>query len=129
MRQLGITQGNIYTFFRRPYHDFGLFGMCLMVFLVILLFSVWYSSFKQKTLGSKTNYSILCYGYLFYWIVLASIENYAIGLISLGTVMTLVLIKVIYFFLFDFSLKRRKVKIGYPEQLENESSALKMMKK
>ncbi|MTW25656.1 oligosaccharide repeat unit polymerase, partial [Streptococcus pneumoniae] len=26
-RQLGITMGNVYTFFRRPWHDFGLVGM------------------------------------------------------------------------------------------------------
>lgn len=125
MRQLGITQGNIYTFFRRPYHDFGLLGMCLMVFFVLLLFSLWYSSFKKKTLGPRTNYSMICYSYLFYWIVLASIENYAIGLISLGTVMTLLLIKLVYFFLFGFSLKRWRPHIGHFDPLEKESSILK----
>ncbi|MDT2433691.1 O-antigen ligase [Enterococcus avium] len=106
MRQLGITQGNIYTFFRRPYHDFGLIGMCLMTFFVILFFSGWYSSFKGKILNRKTNYSIICYSYLVYWIILSSIENYSIGIISIGTVITLVIFKIVYIFLFSFSFKK-----------------------
>lgn len=111
MRRLGVTQGNIYTFFRRPYHDFGLFGMCLMTFLVVLAFSWKYSSFKTKKLNRKTNYSIICYGYLFYWIVLASIENYSIGSISLGTVMTLILVKFAYVFLFGMDVGKGKIKL------------------
>lgn len=102
MRRLGITQGNLYTFFRRPYHDFGLFGMCLMTFLVFLVFSWMYSSFKVRRLHSRTNYLIICYCYLFYWVVLSSIENYSIGIVSLGTIITLILMKCVYVFLFNF---------------------------
>lgn len=112
MRQLGITQGNIYTFFRRPYHDFGLFGMCLMVFCVVIFFSLWYSSLKRKSLNRKTNYSIICYSYLVYWIVLSSIENYSIGIVSIGTITTLILFKVVYMFLFNFSLKKGVITFG-----------------
>ncbi|WP_137663709.1 O-antigen polymerase [Enterococcus hulanensis] len=106
MRQLGITQGNIYTFFRRPYHDFGLFGMCLMTFIVILIFSFWYSSFKRKTLNGRSNYSIICYSYLVYWVVLSSIENYSIGIVSVGTILTLIMFKIVYIFLFGFSIRK-----------------------
>ncbi|MCD7892961.1 MAG: oligosaccharide repeat unit polymerase [Erysipelotrichaceae bacterium] len=109
MRQLGVTQGNIYTFFRRPYHDFGLFGMCLMTFLVVFYFSNKYSSFKTKTLNGKTNYSIICYSYLFYWIVLSSIENYSIGIVAISTLFTLILFKLTYVFLFGCKLKNYKL--------------------
>ncbi|EOI57113.1 O-antigen polymerase [Enterococcus gilvus] len=112
MRQLGITQGNIYTFFRRPYHDFGLIVMCMMTFFIILFFSGWYSSFKKRVLNRKTNYSIICYGFLIYWVVLSSIENYTIGIVSLGTVVTLIVIKCVYTFLFGFSIKKGVITIG-----------------
>jgi len=111
MRILGVTRGNIYTFFRRPYHDFGIFGMCLMTFIVFFIFSWKYSSFKTKELNQKTNYSIICYSYLFYWIVLSSIEQYSIGIVSIGTVITLILMKCAYTFLFELYIEDGKLKI------------------
>ncbi|RBP97467.1 hypothetical protein CRD60_06800 [Bifidobacterium aemilianum] len=105
LRPLGITKGNIYTFFRRPYHDFGLFGMCLMAFLVLLVFSWLYASIKVKGVNNHTNVAIIRYAYLFYWIILASIDQYSIGIFSAGTVLTLILFSCVYYMVVQFPAK------------------------
>lgn len=95
-RQLGITRGNIYTFFRRPYHDFGLFGMCLLTFTVCLYFSWRYITLQYKKLSTEVNLEIIRYAYLFYWVIFSSIEQYSIGIVSIGTLMTLILFSCVY---------------------------------
>ncbi len=115
MRRLGITQGNVYTFFRRPYNDFGFIGMLLFTFIVIYLFSNAYSSFQYKKDSYRNDYSLIVYAYLIYWIVLSSIEQYSIGIISIGTVMILVFMRLIYYFLVQFQVKSGKI-IIYKEK-------------
>ena len=106
MRQLGITQGNVYTFFRRPYHDFGLFGMCVMTVCVVALFSRWYQRIKIEThMTKESEVSMLLYSYLIYWILLASIENYAIGIISFSSFYTIVMIYLLYTGIRSFGVK------------------------
>lgn len=99
LRQLGVTQGNVYTFFRRPYNDFGLLGMCLFTFVVVLFFSIWYANLRRRTAGYFTNISIIRYSYLFYWIVLSSVDQYSIGIVSIGTAAVVILIRPVYWFL------------------------------
>lgn len=95
-RPLGITRGNVYTFFRRPYHDFGLLGMCVLTSVVCLYFSWRYITLKYKKTSARTNLQIIRYAYLFYWILLSSIEQFSIGIVSVGTIVTLVLFSCVY---------------------------------
>ncbi len=113
MRRLGITQGNVYTFFRRPYNDFGFFGMVIFTFAVIGFFSRNYSRIRYKNDSYKTDYNIIVYSYLFYWIVLSSIEQYSIGVISIGTIMILVMMRAVYFFLVQIDIEHAKIKIKH----------------
>lgn len=80
-------QSNIYTFFRRPLHDFGLLGMYIFTFAVVGLFAwIYYSKIKYNY-NSKgvTNWTMI-YGYLFYWIAVSSILQYSEFYIGVGTV-------------------------------------------
>ena len=100
LRQLGVTSGNVYTFFRRPLHDFGLVGMLIMTIVVVGLFSYWYSTFSKRKITRNTDLSIIIFSYLYYWIVLSSIENYSIGIVSAGSLFTVISITVMYRILF-----------------------------
>lgn len=109
MRKLGVTQGNIYTFFRRPYSDFGMIGVILMTFIVICFFSKKYSCFATQKESFKNDISIINYGYLFYWIVLSSIEQYSIGIVSIGTIITIIYIYIIYFLITRTRLEKNVI--------------------
>ncbi len=109
MRQLGVTQGNVYTFFRRPYNDFGYFGMLIFTFILIFFFSNVYSKFKYKHNSYRNDCVIIFYSYLFYWIVLSSVEQYSIGFVSMGTVLTLIYFRLLYFFFIQLKIQKSKI--------------------
>jgi oligosaccharide repeat unit polymerase len=90
------VMGNVYTFFRRPFHDFGIIGMCIFTYLVGILFSFLYD-IKIKRRNAKQNaFSVLIYGYLFYWIVIASIDQWSQVVISMTNFMEIIFILFIY---------------------------------
>lgn len=109
MRKLGITQGNVYTFFRRPYNDFGYLTTMILTFIILFLFGKKYSSYSDTKDSFRMDISIIIYGYLFYWIVLSSIEQYSISIISLGTLVTILLIYLIYFCIVNVSIKKGRI--------------------
>ena len=83
-RRIGMLYSNVYTFFRRPIHDFGYFGMYVFVSLISTLFSwIYYKKIKYQEL--RKNYKwIIAYGYLYYWLVCSSIVQYSGNMISFG---------------------------------------------
>lgn len=83
-RRLGTLYTNVYTFFRRPIHDFGYGGMYVFVSLISAFFSwIYYKKIKYQKL--RDNYKwIIAYGYLYYWLVCSSILQYSINMISFG---------------------------------------------
>lgn len=91
-RQCGTSPSNVYTFFRRPLHDFGIFGMYIFVSLIAFLFAWMY--FKKIKYRKKANTVlwVLLYGYLYYWMVCSSIVQYSVNYISAGTVITVIII-------------------------------------
>lgn len=91
---MGII-GNVYTFFRRPLHDFGIVGMCIFTYLIGLLFSFLYDILIKGKYGKSTS-SILIYGYLFYWIIYASIEQWSQTVISMTNLMEILFVLLIY---------------------------------
>ena len=109
-RQLGITIGNVYTFFRRPLQDFGIMGMYLFTLAVSIFFSIiylWYIKFTSNTLYN--NVCTIIYSYLLYWIVLSSIEQYSITIISVQTVLTLIVIYMLFKFYTCVQIKSSKL--------------------
>lgn len=99
-----LSRGNVYTFFRRPLHDFGFGGMLLFTVLVAWLFAwIYYGKIKWRD-TKATPYWIMLYGYLFYWIVSMSIDQYSHSLISLTTVLQIILMFLWYNFATRYKL-------------------------
>lgn len=74
---------NVYSFFRRPMHDFGLAGMYVFTALVAMLFAwLYYGKIKNRKINNSRDIWTLAYGYIFYWMVLSSIEQYSCLVIS-----------------------------------------------
>ena len=88
---------NVYTFFRRPLHDFGFCGMLVFTVLVALLFSwLYYGKIKWKKPSRRTDGWILFYGYLYYWIFTSSILQVSCFYISFNTVSSILMIVISY---------------------------------
>ncbi len=81
-----IVHGNVYTFFRRPYHDFGLFGMYVFTFCVaLLLSSIFYKKIRGKYFSYHTGFIMILYCYLLPWVTMGSIEQLSVSYISIGS--------------------------------------------
>lgn len=88
--------GNVYTFFRRPLHDFGIGGMCIFTWLIGLFIGFIYEILIKERNHQKSVFSVLIYGYLFYWIILAPIDQWSQIVISLTNLMEIIFILLIY---------------------------------
>ena len=96
-RDLGSIKSNVYTFFRRPIHDFGLIGMYIFTILILVLFCwIYYRKIKWRTRSAKLDCWVLIYGYLYYWLFVSSILQYSVSYISFGCVTTIAIIVLIY---------------------------------
>lgn len=101
-------QSNVYTFFRRPLHDFGLIGMYIFTILVAFLFSwIYFKKIKYRD-KTKTEFWVFLYGYLYYWMISSSIIQYSVAYVSAGTVFIMFFTYLLYFFI----LNPPKWKIG-----------------
>lgn len=93
----GHFLGNVYTFFRRPLHDFGFAGMLIFTIFVAFFFSsIYYGKIKWRSRTIRTDCWSMIYGYFFYWIVLSSIDQYSQVYISLGVCMNMLVLVVGY---------------------------------
>lgn len=72
--------GNVYTFFRSPLSDFGVWGMCITTAIVSVFYSIfYYNSIKKK----KCSYPLLIvYAYLYAQLFMISIANQITIMIS-----------------------------------------------
>lgn len=106
-RALGAGHSNIYTFFRRPLHDFGFIGMYIFVIFVASFFAwLYFKKIKYRT-RKKTIPWVLLYGYLYYWLVCSSMDQYSQNYISAGTVIVVTLIIAGFHFVTDGTLKTK----------------------
>ena len=95
-RQIGRGHSNIYTFFRRPLHDFGILGMYVFTTCVSFLFSWFYYGHIKYRNQKESCMWVLAYGYLFYWLVCSPMIQYSITYISAGTIIYLILIYCVF---------------------------------
>lgn len=95
-RTSGTMHSNVYTFFRRPLHDFGILGMYMFVAVIACFFSwIYNKKIKYKPRDSNVSW-VLIYGYLFYWIISSSIIQYSGNYISVGTLITISLMIILF---------------------------------
>ena len=93
----GYSLGNVYTFFRRPLHDFGFLGMLIFTALIALFFAwIYYGKIKWHPRTMSTDCWSLVYGRLFYWILTSSIAQNSQTYISLNVLIQLMIIAVGY---------------------------------
>lgn len=108
---VSIYSGNVYTFFRRPLHDFGMFGMYIVTGLTSYLFSrTYYKKIYRKPKSYKTDLTLIIYGYFYYVIYLFSIMNDWCNLIATNTVYFLFFLILMYPILTE-RIKLRKWKL------------------
>lgn len=121
-RLLGEDKSNVYTFFRRPLHDYGLVGMYIFTILVAFLFAwLYYCKIKNRAGGKKTDCWVLIYGYLYYWMVSSSILQYSQSYISVGAALIIAAIIIGYLIMTCAKLKikvtrkitGRKIRLRY----------------
>lgn len=66
--------GNVYTAYRRWYQDFGIVGCAIILGIVCLFFNIYYLKLKECRESNKYNLLLLLYSYLFYHLILISID-------------------------------------------------------
>lgn len=97
----GIYRGNVYTFFRRPYHDFGLLGMYVVVMLTAGIFSyVYYRQIYGRQQSFRNDRILILYSYFFYIVYLISILCEICNLVYFGIIYFIVIFYIVYGFMF-----------------------------
>lgn len=92
-RLTSTDSGNVYTLFRRFIQDFGILGMCVMTILLSYFFSYVYNrKIRTQKLNYRTMLIIIKYGYAYYIIAMASIDNSVHDYVNLGTIMMIVIL-------------------------------------
>lgn len=104
--------GNVYTFFRSFLHDFGYWGMCLMTAIVSVFFSLIYNhEIRKRKLTYKRMIYLMEYGYLYYIITMFSIDNVVHDYIKVSTIVYVVLLHGMCWFIFKVDVKHGRVQI------------------
>lgn len=90
----GVSIGNVYTCFRKYYHDFGLFGVFLFSSLYGVIFTLIYEKIKVNAIKKPIDFRILFYCYLLYALCISSIqETFFSGYFAFKTVIYIILFK------------------------------------
>lgn len=68
--------GNVYTAYRRWIQDFGLVGCAIVLALICIFYNVYYNKLKYYNKGNSNlfNIALIFYAYLYYHLVLVSID-------------------------------------------------------
>lgn len=86
------TIGNVYTVFRRFIHDYGYFGMYLIMCFCGMFFSFW-----LRSLRAKNGFGIMAYAYCFYAVAMVSIdEQFATSFFSSTFIVTIFFMWIFY---------------------------------
>ena len=94
VRNLGTYTGNVYTIFRRPLHDFGIFGMFIFIAIIASMFICAYYNIIRSP--QKSNLKLIIYAYFYHWIMQAVIDCYSFNF-ALTSLVTLTMMIIIYY--------------------------------
>lgn len=98
----GKTLGNVYTFIRTYYSDFGLFGVLILHSLMVGVMSVMYEYIKKR----KGNISIIVFSYIYYSVALSFFaERFFSTVFCLSMVEKLSILTIFYLILIKKSIK------------------------
>ena len=94
----GIRTGNTYTFFMRPYHDFGIVGVIVLTFLIYFIVCFMYHKKICKGIRSAKSYRnrmmIIIYLSYFYYMFPLAVSDFYLSIES--KIMTLFYLAIIY---------------------------------
>lgn len=101
-----VLLGNVYTAFRTYYNDYGVVGVGLLSFLLSLIFNVAYHKLRRGDIYRYKFQNIL-YSSLLYCIVFNFFVDYFYARLSLGYLIEIFIMYIIYFFVFRTRIKQR----------------------
>lgn len=98
--------GNVYTGFRKPYHDFGITGVIILQIILALIFNKLYYNCFYKREKNKISFRIIVTGTIFFCIVLHSYsETFFCNVLSFNYLMLFIIIYAIIYFLEKIEVK------------------------
>lgn len=107
----GIRTGNTYTFFMRPFHDFGLLGVVIVTFLVFLIACYFYHKVINKGVSLLKGYrkkmtTLIIMSYFYYMFPLTISDFYITIESKIMTVFYLIAIYLICRFMIKVEFKQ-----------------------
>lgn len=98
--------GNVQTIFGPSYLDWGLFGMCIYVFLLYFLISLfWYRKIQSSTFNRKNVIKLMAYSYVFFIPSLSFYDDGLKWLIGQTGILQFIVIM-----LFTYFITRKEIK-------------------
>ena len=103
----GENTGNIYTSFRRFYHDFGFLGVCLLSYIQGTIISSLYYNINRSEKANRIGFTEVLYYYLSCSTIYIVIEDTFFSYyFSITCLKVFIIFFMVYFFFFDFSSER-----------------------
>ena len=103
----GRNIGNIYTSYRRFYHDFGVLGVIFLPLIQGIVISLMYYRLNRNPRNDKINYLEVIYCYLSYTTMYITIDDlFYSSWVSITGIKILIIMYVAYFFIFNVTSKQ-----------------------
>ncbi len=104
----GKNIGNIYTAYRRFYHDFGMMGILILPWLQGIMLSLLYYKIDRTEGKSKLNFYEVIYCYLSYTVIYIVIDDLFFSTyFSFTGIKVMLIMFIAYFFIFNISSEKR----------------------
>lgn len=108
----GIIIGNAYSALRNYYHDFGIFGVMIMNFLLSVIFSgVYYRMKNTITSPNKNRFTMILYSSMIYIVIFQFFTDYLFSHISIGFFTEIFVLFACYYFVLKIKMGNLKIKI------------------
>ena len=95
----GTWVGNVYTGFRPPYYDFGLFGMMIVMMIMGLFFTYFYFKVRTRYGSALIDFRLLVYSYVSYTFFMYFYNCYN-TFVSLSIIKSVLIFYAFQYFLF-----------------------------
>lgn len=92
--------GNEFSWFQRPYHDFGFFGLLIFTYIIYSIYNrVYYKKIICSKQSRKRDLYIILYAFFYFIVVLSFYSTYTITEFTLQSVIYCIVIILIYKFI------------------------------
>jgi oligosaccharide repeat unit polymerase len=100
---------NVYTFFRRPYVDFGFWGCLIMTMLCGDVFGyLYYKMIKNRYITKESLLSLLIYSFFINKVFMAFFDDYISFQVSVNAVIMIVLFRILYKYIFGKTINHSR---------------------